>query len=140
MSLAREIFTPWSSTTRLGHCTFLAAGEAIRRSVVSCFISIVVAIANDFWNTGLLNDLWMYNLTSGWWTWLSGSANLDQSGRYGSLRVPAAGNTPGGRIGHSMVIDTINRALYVFGGNGLAEAANSKFDTAHATNDFDGGT
>lgn len=47
--------------------------------------------------TGLLNDLWKYNVSSGLWTWLNGSNLLNQNGAYGSLNVPAASNTPGGR-------------------------------------------
>lgn len=47
--------------------------------------------------TGLLNDLWKYNVNTGLWTWLNGSNTMNQNGTYGTLTVPAASNTPGGR-------------------------------------------
>jgi hypothetical protein len=45
---------------------------------------------------GILNDLWQFNPSTGYWTWMSGSG-LDAFGVYGSLGVPASGNVPGGR-------------------------------------------
>ena len=67
---------------------------------------------------GRLNDLWMYNLQTGWWVWLSGGQVGDQPGVYGSLGVSADENVPGGRFRHSMAIDYVNRLIYIFGGLG----------------------
>ena len=66
----------------------------------------------------------MYNLTSGMWAWLSGSGSANQAGIYGSLGVAAAGNVPGARGGHPMVIDSAGRAVYVMGGYGYVTWGN----------------
>jgi len=51
------------------------------------------------WRT--FNDLWKFvpnsTATGGTWTWMSGSSSVDQRGNYGSYRVSAATNVPGGR-------------------------------------------
>ncbi len=50
---------------------------------------------------GYLNDLWEFNPSTNEWTWMGGSStvgsNGGQSGVYGTLGTPAAGNIPGGR-------------------------------------------
>ena len=71
-----------------------------------------------FAHIGSLNDLWMYNLTSGLWTWLAGSNGTSQYATYGLPGVAAVGNVPGARYGFSMVIDSASRAIFVFGGVG----------------------
>jgi N-acetylneuraminic acid mutarotase len=48
-------------------------------------------------NFGDLNDLWKYTPSTGEWTWMSGSSEINQPGVYGTLGVPAAGNVPGAR-------------------------------------------
>ena len=67
-----------------------------------------------------LNDLWMYNLTSGLWTWLSGRNTANQAGSYGSQGVATVGNEPGSRWQHAMVLDSAGRVVYVLGGDGYA--------------------
>ena len=47
--------------------------------------------------TSDLNDLWRYNISSGEWTWMSGSNVGNQTGTYGTLGTPAPANVPGGR-------------------------------------------
>ena len=54
----------------------------------------------------------------GEWAWLNGSNSVNSYGSYGSLGVAAVGNVPGARRGHSMVIDSASRAMYVMGGYG----------------------
>jgi hypothetical protein len=46
-----------------------------------------------------LNDLWEYNVTTGLWTWVSGSNIANQSGVYGTQTVEAATSVPGARWG-----------------------------------------
>ncbi len=46
---------------------------------------------------GLLNDLWNYDISTGQWTWVSGSKTANQSGNYGTLNVPLGTNIPGAR-------------------------------------------
>lgn len=76
---------------------------------------------------GELNDLWKFDPSSGLWTWIAGSDRISfcggpigqcgQSGVYGQLGTPAAGNTPGGR---SQAANWIDRSgnLWLFGGFG----------------------
>ncbi len=77
---------------------------------------------------GFLNDLWTFSPTSGEWTWMSGSNTasncfLDgygakdcaQASTYGTLGVPADGNTPGSREGAITWTDNKGN-LWLFGG------------------------
>lgn len=66
---------------------------------------------------GLLNDLWKYDLASGWWTWMSGSDERNQPGVYGQLGVPAPGNVPGGCYAPLGWADRDGN-LWLFGGAG----------------------
>jgi beta-lactam-binding protein with PASTA domain/N-acetylneuraminic acid mutarotase len=73
-------------------------------------------------NSGLFNDLWEFNPSTGFWTWMSGSgtigANGGQPGVYGTLGTPAAGNIPGARQYGASWADSKGN-LWLFGGNGL---------------------
>jgi N-acetylneuraminic acid mutarotase len=73
-------------------------------------------------NQGDLNDLWEFNPQANQWTWMGGSktvgSNGGQSGVYGTLGTPAAGNIPGGRGGASSWIDSSGH-LWLFGGSGF---------------------
>lgn len=60
----------------------------------------------------------MYNVTSGWWTWLSGSPTFYQRGVYGTQGLAEVNNQPGARRWHSMVIDPSGQSIFVFGGDG----------------------
>jgi N-acetylneuraminic acid mutarotase len=70
--------------------------------------------------TRWLNDLWRFDGTS--WTWIAGSAVCDPPGVYGTLGVPDAANTPGGRDGAGAAVDGQDR-LWLFGGKGHASSA-----------------
>jgi N-acetylneuraminic acid mutarotase len=67
---------------------------------------------------GFLNDLWEFSPSSKEWTWMGGSDTAGQSGLYGTLGSPAAGNIPGGRFGAVSWVDS-KGDLWLFGGNGL---------------------
>jgi len=43
------------------------------------------------------NDVWEYNVSTGIWTWMSGSQNLDDLGQYGVIGRPWIDNYPSGR-------------------------------------------
>jgi N-acetylneuraminic acid mutarotase len=81
-------------------------------------------------NSGMLNDLWEFDPSSGLWAWIAGSDtggnNLSQTAVYGTLGVPAPGNTPGGRFSAASWIDS-NGNLWLFGGAGLDANGNSGF-------------
>ena len=67
---------------------------------------------------GYLNDMWMFNVTSGWWTWLSGSNAINQAGLYGVQGMASLNNFPGARVYHSMVMHPSGQLIFVFGGYG----------------------
>jgi len=70
------------------------------------------------------NDLWMYNPTTGQWTWMSGSMTVivpdtvvaGGAGVYGTQGVAAASNVPGARMGAVSWTD-LSGNLWLFGGN-----------------------
>ena len=68
--------------------------------------------------TGYLNDLWKFNPSRSEWTWMGGSTAHGQSGVYGTLGIPAPGNTPGARTSASSWTDKDGN-LWLFGGFGL---------------------
>lgn len=69
-------------------------------------------------DTAKLNDLWEYNPTTGYWTWMSGSHLSAQPGVYGLLGTAAAGNVPGARQGPTGWTD-VNGDFWLFGGLGF---------------------
>ena len=73
---------------------------------------------------GSLNDLWMYNIASGQWTWMSGSNAANQFSVYGTQGTAAAGNIPGARLYAANWTD-LSGNLWLFGGNGLAASGSS---------------
>ncbi len=68
---------------------------------------------------GLLNDLWTYNITSGLWTWMSGSNFSGAYGVYGVLGVGNANTIPGARE-HRVPLSwtSSSGSLLMFGGDG----------------------
>jgi hypothetical protein len=70
------------------------------------------------------NDLWKYS--GGEWTWVSGSNTTDQSGKYGTQGVAAAGNVPGARYGGTSWRDA-NGNFWFFGGAGYDSAGNDGY-------------
>ena len=77
--------------------------------------------AND--QAGYLNDLWTFNPTANQWTWIGGSSSIGdasggQSGVYGTLGIPAAGNIPGGRLASASWKDNSGN-FWFFGGEGI---------------------
>ncbi|MBL7901768.1 MAG: T9SS type A sorting domain-containing protein [Bacteroidia bacterium] len=72
---------------------------------------------------GFLNDLWKYSPSTNQWTWMKGSANIDQPGVYGTLGVASAGNTPGARQGAVSWTDASGN-LWLFGGFGYEATSN----------------
>jgi N-acetylneuraminic acid mutarotase len=70
---------------------------------------------------GELNDLWEFNPITNQWAWMGGSSAVGprdgQSGVYGTLGTPAAGNTPGGLYASSSWTDSSGN-LWLFAGQG----------------------
>ena len=69
----------------------------------------------------ILNDLWMYSISSGQWTWMSGSNVVNQIGTYGTLGTPAPANVPGARDSDVSWTD-MSGNLWLFGGHGFDSA------------------
>lgn len=67
-----------------------------------------------------LNDMWMYDLLTNQWTWVSGSNTITEPGSYGTRNTEAAGNKPGGRRTSLSLVDN-NGKFCLFGGQGYGE-------------------
>lgn len=66
-----------------------------------------------------MNDMWMFNIATGWWTWLSGDGTGDRAGIYETKGKASVNSRPGGRDGHSMVLHPSGQFIYVFAGHGF---------------------
>lgn len=75
-------------------------------------------------SSGRHNDLWMYNISTNEWTWMSGDNLPDQSGVYGLKGVSGPTNIPGGRQIYSTWKDT-NGNFWMFGGYGVDGLGNT---------------
>lgn len=77
---------------------------------------------------GNLDDMWMFDPAVGKWTWEAGNdivqLNDQPAPVYGTLGVPAAGNSPGFRTSAATWTDN-NDHLWLFGGTGVVLAASS---------------
>jgi N-acetylneuraminic acid mutarotase len=79
-----------------------------------------------------LNDLWMYNPTTGFWTWVSGSSSISATAVYGTKGQADAANHPGALEVSVLWADTSGN-LWLFGaGPGVTPAMNTlwKYDRA----------
>lgn len=65
--------------------------------------------------TGALNDLWRYDISSDRWTWMAGDDREDDRGRYGQKGEFGNNTTPGGRQGATGWTET-NGRLWLYGG------------------------
>ncbi len=71
------------------------------------------SLAGQNWEE--FNDLWTYNPSTGLWTWVGGSKTAANSGIYGTLGVPAAGNLPPARTDAIRWVDSAG-VFWLFGG------------------------
>ena len=71
--------------------------------------------SDAFGSYGELNDLWMFEPSSGKWTWVSGDNTVNQPGAYGTQGEEDASNKPGARVGSVSWIDS-SGDLWLFGG------------------------
>ena len=73
---------------------------------------------NESGGTGVLNDLWRYQISANEWTWMNGTRVINAPDNYGSLGTFSYTATPGGRDENlSQWVDIRNR-LWLFGGEG----------------------
>ena len=74
---------------------------------------------------GTFNDLWMYNISSNLWTWMSGNSTADAAGVYGTKGIPSIDTYPGARNSHAMTLDPGCNCLIMFGGYGYHSSLGS---------------
>jgi hypothetical protein len=67
---------------------------------------------------GRRNDLWRYTISTGIWTWMTGSSSVLQAGVYGTRGVSDPSNIPGARLSQACWQD-LRGNLWVFGGRGV---------------------
>lgn len=85
-----------------------------RSSFLTWTLNDKLYLMGGFGGSGALNDLWVYNINTNNWTWLSGSSSADQFGNYGTKGVPASTNVPGSRVNGTTWV--YNNKLYLMGG------------------------
>ena len=110
--------TRWPWTTARAAFTSTAGPDSLIPGSKTVYMSAFVFRLRLINGTDYLNDLWMYSIATGWWTWVRGSANPNQRGTYGTQGTAAVDNIISGRYGHSMVIDDDSRVAYILGGYG----------------------
>ncbi|MBZ5660380.1 MAG: hypothetical protein LAO08_08220 [Acidobacteriia bacterium] len=71
-------------------------------------------------STGLLSDLWKYNIASGQWTWVAGPNLINTNGVYGT-KGSATGGAPGARQAATLWVD-VSGNIWLFGGFGFDSA------------------
>ncbi len=71
---------------------------------------------------GNLNDFWKRDPSSAQWTWIGGSAAINQKGTYGIKGHSAAANVPGARNSAAAWTD-MGGNFWIFGGNGNGSTA-----------------
>jgi N-acetylneuraminic acid mutarotase len=71
---------------------------------------------------GALNDVWKYNISTGFWTWVKGSQLTNRPGVYGLQGQADPANTPGGRYSSGSWMDNAGNLWimmgYGYNGNG----------------------
>lgn len=69
---------------------------------------------------GVMADLWMYDISSNQWTWMSGQNGFNFTGNFGTQGIPSSTNSPPGINETSVTwVDSLNN-LWFFGGADLA--------------------
>ena len=85
--------------------------------------------------SGRLNDLWMYNIASNEWTWMAGTASVNNTGNYGTILVANPLNDPPARNEtNGSWTKSGDNTLWMFGGepNGVSIANDVwKFDISN---------
>lgn len=102
---------------RIGSCSWIDSND------------ILWLFGGEGWDkdgkSGLLNDLWKYDPSSGQWTWVYGSSISEQSGTYGT-----SSDMPGARYYAMSWMDSSGN-LWIFGGYGYDSS-----DTSGDLNDL----
>ena len=78
-------------------------------------------------NTGYLNDLWEYNVSTNQWAWISGESTTDTAGAYGTQGIASVANYPGGRFDAVSWVDN-DGSFWIFGGAGNGASTNGNLN------------
>jgi N-acetylneuraminic acid mutarotase len=93
-----------------------------RRYAASCVGSEgnLYLFGGDAWlgTSGIINDLWRYDVDINQWAWLSGNNTLEAAGNYGIQGMSSSTNYPGARQRMSIHCDS-SGYIWLFGGNGI---------------------
>ncbi len=73
---------------------------------------------------GALNDLWKFSVSTGQWTRIAGSDQVNTPGVYGTQAAPSPANIPGARSGAASWMDSAGN-LWLFGGHGVDFTGNT---------------
>jgi N-acetylneuraminic acid mutarotase len=103
--------------------------------------------SGNFWlfggnnQSGDFNDLWTYNLSTGQWTWVSGSNGQNADGTYGTLGTASSSNVPPSEAYGTSWID-LSGNMWFFGGNNTSNDLNNlwKYNPSTGQWTWEGGT
>jgi N-acetylneuraminic acid mutarotase len=89
------------------------------------YASAWIDATGRFWlfgggGSGLFNDLWVYNPSTQFWTWMNGDNITYMPGVYGTKGTAASANKPGSRFSPASWKDA-SGDLWMFGGSGFSE-------------------
>ncbi|HLG34872.1 MAG TPA: kelch repeat-containing protein [Bacteroidia bacterium] len=72
---------------------------------------------------GYLNDLWKYNVSTGYFAWMSGDNTIDNTGVYNDSCSGTAANKPGGRSAPIFWRDAGGDVFWLHGGEGRSTSS-----------------
>ncbi|MFO0319853.1 MAG: kelch repeat-containing protein, partial [Neisseriaceae bacterium] len=77
--------------------------------------------------SGSLNDLWKYEISTNTWTWMNDENDINQFGTYNAKGIASDINMPGGRDRSVSWTDKFGN-LWLFGGNGYDASQNGSLN------------
>lgn len=85
--------------------------------------------------TNVRNDLWKYDISTHLWTWMKGSAAMNNNGSYGTKGIELATNNPPARLSYTKWKGK-DKCFYVFAGGNSAAARNDLWKYNPASNNW----
>src|SRR5207244_4005459 len=86
-------------------------------------------------NSGYLNDLWKYDMSTNEWTWMKGSSLRTAAANWGTKKVSAPTNDPGSRQPYPKWKDSQGN-FWLFGGWNAGSVYNDLWRYSPATNEW----
>lgn len=78
----------------------------------------------------MLNDLWVFDIQRGAWTWIAGDSTVDQNGAYGTVGSDKLGS----RNYQAMSYDVASQNISIFAGTGRTNVLSGKHFNYHIQN------